>query len=126
MNDTYYELTEFGDGLHHIISIVIELFKCENGHLFIDEIDNGIHYTQLDDIWKVILNISKKLNVQIFATTHSKECIESYANVSKELEDEEITFIKLSRLEDNSIVAGIRDYDMIKYSIEDGHEVRGW
>jgi AAA15 family ATPase/GTPase len=122
----YLEISELGDGTRHLVSIIISLFSCKDGYLFIDEIDNGIHYTQLDDVWKIILQISKKLDVQIFATTHSKECIESYARVSKELEDEEVSFIKLTKLQDNSIIAGVRDYEMLQYSIEDGHEVRGW
>jgi AAA15 family ATPase/GTPase len=93
--DEYQSINEFGDGLKHYISIICSLFACENGYLFIDEIDNGIHYTQLDRLWEIILTISKEQNVQVFATTHSKECIESYARVSKKLEDEDISFISL-------------------------------
>lgn len=126
INAEYHEVTEFGDGVRHLISIVVALFTCENGYLFIDEIDNGIHYTQLDEIWNIILEVSEKLNVQVFATTHSKECIDSYARVSKKLEDEDISYIKMTKLKNGTIKAGIRDYDMIQDSIEDNHEVRGW
>lgn len=126
IDDEYLEITEFGDGVRHLVSIVTSLYECENGYLFIDEIDNGIHYTQLDEIWKIILEVSKTLNVQVFATTHSKECIESYARVAKKLEDKEICYIKMSRLKDGSIKAGVRDFDMLQDSIDDAHEVRGW
>ncbi|MDO8454299.1 MAG: AAA family ATPase [Sulfurimonas sp.] len=126
IGDEYLEITEFGDGVRHLISIVTSLYKCENGYLFIDEIDNGIHYTQLDEIWNIILEVSKKLNVQVFATTHSKECIDSYARVSKKLEDKDISYIKMSRLNDGSIKAGVRDFEMLQDSIDDDHEVRGW
>lgn len=124
-NGEYRDINEFGDGLKHYISIICSLYACENGYLFIDEIDNGIHYTQLDKLWEIILTISKEQNVQVFATTHSKECIESYARVSKKLEDEDISFIKMSKLEDGSLYAGVRDYEMLQYTMEDGHEVRG-
>jgi hypothetical protein len=40
--------------------------------------------------------------------------------------NKEITFTKLTKLKDSSIVAGVRDYEMLQYTIEDGHEVRGW
>jgi AAA15 family ATPase/GTPase len=93
--------------------------------LLIDEIENGIHYINLDKLREIILTISKQQNVQVFATTHSKECIESYARVAKKLEDKDITFIKMTRLEDGSIMAGVRDYDMLQYTMRDGHEVRG-
>jgi len=45
-----------------------------------------------------VLKVSKELNVQVFATTHAKECIESYAGVAEKLEDKEIKYIKMSRL----------------------------
>jgi AAA15 family ATPase/GTPase len=124
VNGEWLEVTELGDGVRHLVSIIVSLFNSENGYLFIDEIDNGIHYTQLDDLWDVILEVSQDLNVQVFATTHSKEMIESFARISKKLEDKDISYIKMSRLKDGSINAGVRDYEMIQYNIDDDHEVR--
>ncbi|MDD3854558.1 MAG: hypothetical protein A3J96_00910 [Sulfurimonas sp. RIFOXYC2_FULL_36_7] len=126
IDNEYLAITEFGDGVKHLVSIVVSLYRCENGYLFIDEIDNGIHYTKLDEIWKIILEVSKKFNVQVFATTHSKECIDSYARVAKKLEDKDTSYIKMSRLNDGSIKAGVRDYDMMQDSLEEQHELRGW
>ncbi|KIM05442.1 MAG: hypothetical protein KN64_02875 [Sulfurovum sp. AS07-7] len=120
----YQDLNEFGDGLKHYISIICSLYACVNGYLFIDEIDNGIHYTKLDELWEIILTVSKEQSVQVFATTHSKECIESYARVAKRLEDYDVKYIKLSKLKDGSIYAGVRDFDMLQYVIDDEHEVR--
>jgi AAA15 family ATPase/GTPase len=97
----YQDINEFGDGLKHYISIICSLYACADGYLFIDEIDNGIHYTQLDKLWEIILKLSKEQNVQVFATTHSKEMIESYARVAKKLEDEEIRFISLYKDNEN-------------------------
>ena len=122
----YIELTEFGDGVRHIVSIVTTLYKSENGYLYIDELDNGIHYTMLDELWQIVLEVSKKLNVQVFATTHSKECIESYARVAKKLEDEEIGFIELGRNKDNELDSVVMDSEMFQRFIKMGNEVRGW
>jgi len=113
-----------GDGTGNLISIVAKLFQSKDGYLFIDEIENGFHYTYLDKLWEIILTISKEQNVQVFATTHSKECIESYARVSKNLEEKDVTYIKMTKLKDGSLNAGIRDYEMIQYNINDDHEVR--
>ena len=126
ISDEYRELTEFGDGTQQFIAIIISLFKSKKGTLFIDEIGNGIHYSVLDKFWEIILKISKEQNVQVFATTHSKECIESYARVAKNLEDEEVTFTQLKRMKDNSIKAGVYDSDTLINAIEQDHEVRGW
>ena len=126
IKDLYLDLTELGDGARHLISIVATLYSSENGQLFIDEIDNGIHYSMLDKVWEIILTLSKELNVQVFATTHSKECIESYGRVAKKLEDNDINYMKLVRKKSGEIVAANYDYDLFLSTLEQNHEVRGW
>jgi len=127
MNDsTFFDIHELGDGLYKYISILFSLFICKNSYLFIDEIDNGIHYTNLDKLWEIILTISKQQNVQVFATTHSKECIESYARVAKKLGDEEITFIELGRNDDNKITSIVYDFEAFMNEVEQNQEIRGW
>jgi AAA15 family ATPase/GTPase len=122
----YLEITEFGDGVRHLISIVTSLYKSENGYLFIDEIDNGIHYTMLDKLWEIVLDVSRKLNVQVFATTHSKEGIESYSRVSKKLEDEDIVFIELGKDKNNLLKSIVMDNNRFYRELENGNGVRGW
>jgi AAA15 family ATPase/GTPase len=127
INDsTFFDIHELGDGLYKYISILFSLFICKNSYLFIDEIDNGIHYTNLDKLWELILTISKDQNVQVFATTHSKECINSYARVAKELDDKEIRFVELGKNKNNEIKAIIMDYDRFQNELENTNEVRGW
>jgi len=126
IKNSYIEITELGDGTKHLISIILSLFSAKNGFLFIDEIGNGIHYTNLDKLWEIILTISKQQNVQVFATTHSKECIESYARVAKKLEDEEIKFIELGKNKKDELKAMVYPYEWFIDEIEQNHEVRGW
>ncbi len=124
------EIAEFGDGLRRYCEIILDILTCKNGHIFIDEIDNGIHYSIFDKLWEIILTISKEQNVQVFATTHSKEMIESYARVAKRLEDEkkleneDITFIGLHKLKDGSIFSAVRNLNLIESSLEDERELR--
>jgi AAA15 family ATPase/GTPase len=125
-NKQFYNLNDFGDGLAKFLSYLLLLLASRNCIIVVDEIENGIHYSKLDRLWEIILTISKKQNVQVFATTHSKECIESYARVAKRLEDEEITYTILSKLDDGFIDAGIYDSSMLINTIEQDHEVRGW
>ncbi len=98
-------LSSFGDGLKTYISIICSIYACKNGQLFIDEIENGLHYSKLDQLWEIILSLAMQQNVQVFATTHSKECIESYARVSKELDNRSIKFIELGKNNENKITA---------------------
>jgi len=125
-DNDYYALNKFGDGLKQYISIISSLYATKNSFLFIDEIENGIHYTNLDKLWEIILTISKQQNVQVFATTHSKECIESYARVAKKLGDEEITFIELGRNDDNQITSIVYDFESVIDQIDQHQEIRGW
>jgi len=125
-NGKYQDIAEFGDGLRHYISIICALYACKNGYLFIDEIDNGIHYTQLDRLWELILTLSKKTNCQVFAITHSKEMLESFARVAKKLEEQDISYTILVKNKQQEIKTISMDYEMLLDSVAQGHEVRGW
>ena len=74
-------LRSMGDGINHILSIVLALVNCENGCVLIDEIDNGLHYTVQRMLWTIIFDLATILNVQVFATTHSSDCISSFGKV---------------------------------------------
>ena len=123
-NGKYQDITEFGDGLRHYISIICALYQCKDGYLFIDEIDNGIYYTELDRLWEIILTVSKETNCQVFATTHSKEMIDSFARVSEKLEEQDITFTTIIKNREGKLKALTEDYEMLSYSLSQGHEVR--
>ena len=79
-----FPLRSMGDGVNHILEIILALVNCEDGCLLIDEIDNGLHYSVQEQLWKVIFDLAKKLNIQVFATTHSNDCINSFTEVLKE------------------------------------------
>jgi AAA15 family ATPase/GTPase len=122
----FQDVAELGHGLKRYIAIISSILINKNGFLFLDELENGIHYTHLNKLWEIILTISKQQNVQVFATTHSKECIESYARVAKKLEDEEIGFIELGRNKKNELDSVVMDSEMFQRFVKLGNEVRGW
>jgi len=125
-NGQYREVSEFGDGVRHLISIVTSLYATENGYLFIDEMDNGIHYSLLDDLWANILVLSKKLNVQVFATTHSKECIESFNRAQQALDDKESRYFELARnIKTNQIFMRDLDSEQLEYELTHQGKYRG-
>jgi AAA15 family ATPase/GTPase len=124
INGIYRELNEFGNGLKLYIAIIAQIYASENGSLFIDEIENGIHYSQFNKLWKLIFKISKDVNCQIFATTHSKEIISSYNKVQNDLGDTESIFINLEFNKENEIIYSVLDKEMLEYELEQNHEVR--
>jgi len=125
-NNKFKELNDFGDGVKHFINILVILFSNENTSVYFDEIENGIHFSNLDNLWKIILTVSKKQNIQVFATTHSQECIDSFSKMSNLQIDEDVNFINLSNNKNNEIVSIVLDKEMLLGELEQNHEVRAW
>jgi len=122
----FYNINEFGDGLHKYVTFICLLYGIKNTVVFIDEMENGIHYSQFDDLWNIILTISKERNIQIFITTHSKELIDSYNRITKKLNDKDTSFIEFGKDKDNNIKANVMDFEEFNRNIEIGNGVRGW
>lgn len=88
-------LKSLGDGMNRLFGIALTLVNCRNGMVFIDEIENGLHYSVLPDVWKLIFKTAKDLNVQVFATTHSKDCIEAFTQAAIDDEESDGMLIRL-------------------------------
>jgi AAA15 family ATPase/GTPase len=126
VNGQYLALTELGDGVRHIVSMVISFYASENGQLFIDEVDNGIHFTLLAKIWDIIFTLSAELNVQVFATTHSKECIEAFNRIQRKRKDKQSSYFEMARhaKTDAILMQGI-DSKSLKYELAHDGKYRG-
>lgn len=74
-------LRSMGDGINRILSLILALVNCENGFLLIDEFENGLHHQIQEQLWKIIFRLAKALNVQVFCTTHSDDCISGFQAV---------------------------------------------
>jgi len=58
--------------------------SINGGLLLVDEIETGIHYSAQQDMWRLIFQMARRLNVQVFATTHSWDCIEAFQEAAQE------------------------------------------
>jgi hypothetical protein len=70
-----------GEGIWRLMTLAIVVSGMKDGLLLIDEIDTGLHYTVLEKMWTFIADAAKEFNVQVFATTHSADCVNSLAAV---------------------------------------------
>lgn len=70
-------LVTLGGGITTLVNIILAIFDLKDAVTLIDEIENSFHYSVYDDLWVYISEFSKKMNSQIFATTHSRECLEA-------------------------------------------------
>ncbi|GHV50302.1 hypothetical protein FACS1894181_10690 [Bacteroidia bacterium] len=64
-----------GDGMNRILTIILAIVNASGGYFLIDEFENGLHYKVQEKIWEIIFKLAKQLDVQVFATTHSNDCI---------------------------------------------------
>jgi len=78
-------LGSLGDGMRHLLAIALHLVPARNGYLFIDEIDTGLHHSVMAQMWRMLIESARRLNVQIFATTHSMDCIYALAAVHQQM-----------------------------------------
>lgn len=71
-------LKSMGDGMTRLFHIIVALVNAQNGLLLIDEFENGLHWSVQPKVWDIVFQLAEKLNVQVFATTHSRDCIEGF------------------------------------------------
>lgn len=72
-----------GDGAWRMLGLAIALIRSRNGILLVDEIDTGLHYSVMTKMWEMIVKASKEFNIQVFATTHSQDCIKALADTNE-------------------------------------------
>lgn len=118
-----------GDGIRKIISILINIYNVRNGGiLLIDEIDNGLHYKSMPTLWKSILSMARKYDVQIFATTHNIDSLRSLNNALGEsvyADMQEYTHIyTLRKNSSGQMKAFMNEYSQFNHLIKTETEIR--
>lgn len=71
-------LKSMGDGMTRLFHIIVALVNAQNGLLLIDEFENGLHWSVQPAVWDTVFQLAEKLNVQVFATTHSRDCVRGF------------------------------------------------
>lgn len=122
-SDQLVPLTYMGEGLGYVLSWQLAILTVENGTVLIDEFENGLHYTALVDVWKAVGTAARQSNVQVFATTHSWECVVAAQTAFAESGEDEFRLHRLER-RDGDIVAITYDQEQLATSIELNLEVR--
>jgi hypothetical protein len=77
-------LASMGDGLTHLFHIGLAMANASGGILLIDEFENGLHWEVQEQLWKALFEAATKFGVQVFATTHSNDCIQAFVEARKD------------------------------------------
>jgi len=112
-----------GEGMSRIAEIVIDICSSPDGIVLVDDIDTGIHHSILSDFWNVIKQVSKRINTQLFFTTHSSECIVTAHASFSAMKRYDINTYRLQKIDD-SIEVFEYDKDTLQAAIDTGLEVR--
>jgi AAA15 family ATPase/GTPase len=119
-------LSSFGEGTERTLWIGSAIVNSRDGMLLIDEIENGLHYCIQPKLWEIIFETAQKLNVQVFATTHSYDCLQAFQQVAEDYGSSESMLVSLRRREADpeDIVAVLSDRDELGAVVDANIEVR--
>lgn len=98
-NQQRIPIGSMGDGIWRILGLTLSLVSAKDGVLLVDEIDTGLHYTALENMWRLIWETAKKLNVQVFATTHNSDCWKALETLTnrKDVGEEDISIQRIEK-----------------------------
>ena len=71
-----------GDGVVRLFELILGIVNVADGICLIDEFENGLHWSVQEQVWDVVFQTAKKLDVQIFATTHSYDTVKAFQTVA--------------------------------------------
>jgi predicted ATPase len=94
-------VTQMGQGFNRLLDIYSEIVVEDAKVLLIDEIENGLHHSVMPVIWKGLFLAAKEFDVQIFATTHSWECILAADEAARAGDNYDLALIRLDRVKDD-------------------------
>ena len=122
-DDRPVPLGSLGDGIRRLLALSLSLIDTTDGFLLADEIDSGLHWTVMPDLWSLIIRTARKYSVQVFATTHSLDCITGLANLYRR--DPELTGDVSVFKMDRRLSRAIRlSADNVDAAVQNGIEIR--
>jgi len=80
-------LTQYGEGLQRIFFISHLFASAQNGVILIDEFENAIHVELISNFTSFICELAELFNVQVFLTSHSKECVDAFVKTIPNIND---------------------------------------
>lgn len=112
-----------GEGMVRVANMVIQVGNAPGGVVLIDEFENGIHHSVLKKVWAAVAHAAREFDTQIFATTHSWECIVAAHEAFSEKGEYDFRLHRLERANEHIRVVTY-DRKTLQAAIETGLEVR--
>lgn len=123
----FLPISLFGEALNRVVDFTLRVVNGGNETLLIDEIENGIHYTNQRELWQMLFKLAVEFDTQIFATTHSWEMIQAFRDVGLEAGNDAVgAYFELApNVRTGRITAIKHDLETLDYAVERGMRIRG-
>lgn len=116
-------LRSLGEGMLRLFGLALALATAKDNLLLIDEIDSGLHHSVQLEVWRLIFAMAERRNVQVFATTHSWDCVAAFQQVAAENDRQDGMLIRLEK-EGDEIVPVLVDEETLAIVTREQIEVR--
>jgi hypothetical protein len=120
--ETKIPLSLLSAGINKFFTILAAILYRRGGVVLIDEIENGLHFARFQALWESILRLGKQNGTQIFASTHSLECMRAMVPSIKGNESE-FRLLHVERADGFSGVTPIKG-EFFEASLEQNFELR--
>lgn len=112
-----------GDGVGRLLSMALSFQNASNGMILIDEVENGLHHSALQGVWENLNRLSQRFNVQVFATTHSYECMMAARDAFAAAEQPDLHIHRLDR-RNGGVVATTYSFEALDFNLSYGVDFR--
>lgn len=116
-----HRLSSMGDGINRVLTIILALLNCKGGILLLDEFETGLHHSIQIRLWKIIFMLSEKLNIQVFVTSHSQDCINSFVEANNKQKGK---LIRLENRNGNVVAVNYDDEKELRFATDNNIEIR--
>jgi AAA15 family ATPase/GTPase len=114
-----------GEAVVRLTMFLIGIANVQGGIALVDEIENGFHYSVMSKVWEAIARAARESDVQLFATTHSWECIRAAHEAFSASEQYDFRLHRLDRdKKTDGITSVTYDKETLEAAITAGFEVR--
>lgn len=84
---TGVDLSCYGEGLQRMFLLSLLFASAQHGIVLIDEFENALHHRLIGPFARFMHQMAVKFNVQVFITSHSKECIDAFITAIPDEDD---------------------------------------
>jgi hypothetical protein len=113
-----------GDGLRRVLTMALALYRARGGVLLVDELETAIHASALPKLYCWLVAQCRAHGVQLFATTHSLEAVDTLLDAVRQQPETEMAAFRLSQRDGQTEALRLGVDQLARLRFDLGQEVR--